>query len=175
MRHALLILMEKRCGELSRVLGLFTARGYNVESLTVAETADPSVSQMTLVTTGDDRAIGQLVKRVDKQVRVLRVLDLTAFEHVERRLALVRMKAEVSPTLAEVLNLVCLNRLKLIGVSADSLTFEATGDGDQVSELIQLLSGLGIGDIACTGAVAMPDRANAADENHGAASKTTFD
>jgi len=175
MRRTLSIWMEKRCGELPRVLGLFAARGYNIESLTVAETADPSVSQMTLVTRGDDRAIEQIVKRIDKQVRVLKVLDLTACEHVERRLALVRVKAGLSPTLAEVLNLVCLNRLRLVAVSGDSLTFEATGDGEQVSEVFQLLSGLGIADIACTGAVAMPEQATAGDENQCAASKMSVD
>ena len=171
MRHTLSILLEKRCGELSRVLGLFTARGYNIESLTVAETLDPSVSQMTLVTTGDDRAIEQIVKRIDKQVRVLKVLDLTGLEHIERGLALVKIKAEISPALMEVLGLVSLNRLKLIEVSGDNLTFEAAGDWDQVTEVIQMLTELGIRDIVRTGPVTMAGQVSAADGNQCAASK----
>jgi len=175
MKHTLSILVEKRCGELSRILGLFTARGYNIESLTVAETLDPSVSQMTLVTMGDDRAIEQIVKRIDKQVRVLKVTDLTGREYTERGLALVKVKAEVGPALVEVLNLVSLNRLRLIGVSEDSFTFEATGNWDQVSEVIRLLSDLGIRDIVRSGTVTMTGQEETSEANHCAKATMNFD
>src|SRR3954466_11767372 len=93
MRHTLSILVENRLGELSRIVGLFSARGYNIESLTVAETLDPNVSRMTLVTRGDDDTIEQIRRQLDKQVRVLKAVDMTSLKHIEREMALINVAA----------------------------------------------------------------------------------
>ena len=157
MRRTLSIWVENRSGELSRIVGLFTARGYNIESLTVAETSDRSVSLVTVVTTGTDHAIEQIVKRVDKQVCVLKALDVTDLRHAEREMAVVSVKLNVGQALREVLQLVVRNRLKLVDVLQDSLTLEATGDWAAINEIIALLSSLGIREIVRSGAVAVAD------------------
>jgi len=105
MRHTLSILVENRFGELSRVVGLFSARGYNIESLTVAETLDPKLSRLTLVTIGDDAAIERITRQLDKQVRVMKVEDVTATPHIEREMALINVKAAAGPARQEVLSL----------------------------------------------------------------------
>src|SRR5207248_9626154 len=94
MRHTLSILVENHYGELARIVGLFSARGYNIESLTVAETLDKGISCVTLVTSGDDRTIEQIVKQVDKLVRVLHVSDLTGSSHFQRELVLINVKTD---------------------------------------------------------------------------------
>ncbi len=157
MRRTLSIWVENRSGELSRIVGLFAARGYNIESLTVAETPDRSVSLITVVTTGTDHAIEQIVKRVDKQVCVLKALDVTDLRHAEREMAVVSVRVNAGPALREVLQLVARNRLKLVDVSEDSLTLEATGDWAAINEIIALLSSLGIREIVRSGAVALAD------------------
>jgi acetolactate synthase-1/3 small subunit len=155
MRHTLSILVENRFGELSRIVGLFSARGYNIESLTVAETLDPMVSRMTLVTTGDDQAIDKIVRQLEKQVRVLEVVDMTGLKHIEREMALINVKAEAGPARQEVLSLVGIFRAKVVDVSGDGIIIEATGDWSKVSALIELLRPLGIREIVRTGTVAI--------------------
>ena len=155
MRHTLSILVENRFGELSRIVGLFSARGYNIESLTVAETLDRSVSRMTLVTTGDDETIEKIVRQLDKQVRVLKVVDMTGFKHIEREMALINVRAEAGPSRQEVLSLVGIFRAKVVDVSADGIVVEATGDWGKVSALIELLKPLGVREIVRTGTVAI--------------------
>jgi acetolactate synthase I/III small subunit len=155
MRHTLSILVENRFGELSRIVGLFSARGYNIESLTVAETLDPVVSRMTLVTAGDDKAIEQITRQLDKQVRVLKVEDLTARKHIEREMALIHVKAEAGPARQEVLSLAGIFRAKVVDVSNEAIIIEATGDWGKVSALIDLLKPLGIREIVRTGTVAI--------------------
>lgn len=155
MRHTLSIWVENRSGELSRIVGLFAARGYNIQSLTVAETPDPSVLLITLVTTGNEHAIEQIVQRVDKQVRVLKAMDVSGLQHTEREMALVSVEADIGAVLREVLQLVVLNRLKLVAVSENSVTLEATGNWHGVNELIALLSSLGVGEIVRSGTVAL--------------------
>lgn len=157
MRRTLSVWVENRSGELSRIVGLFTARGYNIESLTVAETPDPNVSLITVVTTGTDHAIEQIVKRVDKQVRVLKALDVTDLQHAEREMALVSVKAKVGAAVREALQLIVQNRLRLVDVSEDSITLEASGDRAAINEIIALLSSLGIQEIVRSGAVALAD------------------
>ncbi len=164
MRHTLSILVENRFGELSRIVGLFSARGYNIESLTVAETLDPSVSRMTLVTTGDDQTIEKIVRQLDKQVRVLKVVDMASFRHIEREMALINVKAEAGPARQEVLSLVGVFRAKVVDVSNDGVIIEATGDWSKVSALIELLTPLGIREIVRTGTVAIARLSERADE-----------
>jgi acetolactate synthase-1/3 small subunit len=155
MRHTLSILVENRFGELSRIVGLFSARGYNIESLTVAETLDPLISRMTLVTTGNDETIRQITRQLDKQVRVLEAVDMTGFSHIEREMALINVKAEAGPERQEVLSLAGIFRAKVVDVSSDGLIIETTGDWSKVSALIELLKPLGIREIVRTGAVAI--------------------
>jgi acetolactate synthase I/III small subunit len=155
MRHTLSIMVENRFGELSRIVGLFSARGYNIESLTVAETLDPKVSRMTLVTTGNDETIKQITRQLDKQVRVLEATDMTGFAHIEREMALINVKAEAGVARQEVLSLVNIFRAKVVDVSNDGIIVEATGDWAKVSALIELLKPLGIREIVRTGTVAI--------------------
>lgn len=155
MRHTLSVLVENRFGELSRIVGLFSARGYNIESLTVAETLDPTLSRVTLVTTGNDQIIEQIVKQLNKQVRVLTVLDLTGHKHVEREMALINVKTSPGPERQELLSLVSIFRAKVVDVSSDGLIIEATGDGNKVRAFIDLLKPYGIRDIVRTGTVAI--------------------
>ncbi|HJZ68637.1 MAG TPA: acetolactate synthase small subunit [Blastocatellia bacterium] len=155
MRHTLSILVENRFGELSRIVGLFSARGYNIETLTVAETLDHGVSRMTLVTTGDDETIEKITRQLDKQIRVLKVVDMTEFRHIEREMVLINVKAEAGPDRQEVLSLVGIFRAKVVDVSNDGIIIEATGDWNKVSAFIELLKPLGIREIVRTGAVAI--------------------
>ena len=155
MRHTLSIMVENKFGELSRIVGLFSARGYNIESLTVAETLDPKVSRMTLVTTGNDETIKQITRQLDKQVRVLEAVDMTGFAHIEREMALINVKAEAGVERQEVLSLVNIFRAKVVDVSSDGIIVEATGDWAKVSALIELLKPLGVREIVRTGAVAI--------------------
>ncbi len=155
MRHTLSILVENRFGELSRIVGLFSARGYNIESLTVAETLDPKISRMTLVTTGNDETIEQITRQLEKQVRVIEAVDMTGFSHIEREMALINVRAEAGPARQEVLSLASIFRAKVVDVSSDGIIVEATGDWAKVSALIELLKPLGIREIVRTGAVAI--------------------
>jgi acetolactate synthase-1/3 small subunit len=155
MRHTLSILVENRFGELSRIVGLFSARGYNIETLTVAETLDHGVSRMTLVTTGDDETIEKITRQLDKQIRVLKVEDMTEFRHIEREMVLINVKAHAGPERQEVLSLVAIFRAKVVDVSNDGIIIEATGDWNKVSAFIELLKPLGIREIVRTGAVAI--------------------
>ncbi|HWO02739.1 MAG TPA: acetolactate synthase small subunit [Blastocatellia bacterium] len=155
MRHTLSILVENRFGELSRIVGLFSARGYNVESLTVAETLDPKIARVTLVTTGSDQTIEQITGQLNKQVRVLEAVDMTGFKHIEREMALINVTAGMGPARQEVLSLAGIFRAKVVDVSRDGIIIEATGDWAKVSALIELLKPLGIRDIVRTGAVAI--------------------
>jgi acetolactate synthase-1/3 small subunit len=155
MRHTLSIVVENRFGELSRIVGLFSARGYNIESLTVAETLDPDVSHITLVTSGNDHVVEQILKQVDKQVRVLGVLDVTDVTHVKREMALIKVEVESAAALAGVVNLVMTHDLKLVDLSECGAIIEATGDWEQVSEIIRLLKEFGVREVSRSGAVAI--------------------
>lgn len=155
MRHTLSIMVENRFGELSRIVGLFSARGYNIESLTVAETLDPKVSRMTLVTTASDEMMEQITRQLNKLVRVIEAVDMTGFKHIEREMALINVTAEAGPARQEVLSLAAIFRAKVVDVSKDGIIIEATGDWAKVSALIELLEPLGIRAIVRTGAVAI--------------------
>lgn len=173
MRHILSILVENRGDDLARLLGLFRARGYPIESLTVAETTDPDLLRITLVTRGQDSRIEQIIKRIDNQVRVLQVLDLTALPATERELALVCVKAEVSPTLLEILKLISTNHMRLTDVSASHLTLEATGDSNAVNEIIQRITALGVGAIVRGGTVAITNASPSTTANRAMAADVT--
>jgi len=158
MRHTLSILVENRYGELARIVGLFSARGYNIESLTVAETLDPAVSCVTMVTSGDDRTIEQIVKQVNKLIRVLNVTDLTGTPHLEREMVLINVRAGSNVAFQAVLSLVSQNQLRVAEVMDDGLIIEATGKWEQMNDLVRQLVPFGIRGIVRTGTVALAKR-----------------
>ena len=154
MRHTISVLVENEFGVLARVAGLFSGRGFNIESLTVAETLDPTVSRITLVTNGDDQVLAQVEKQLEKLVPVIKVTDFTETPHVERELVLVKVAAD-DKTRSELLNIVELFRAKIVDVSRRSYIVEATGAEDKINALIELLKPIGIKEIVRTGKVAM--------------------
>ena len=165
MRHTLSILVENRFGELARIVGLFSARGYNIESLTVAETLDPKISGVTLVTSGDDHTIEQITKQLNKQIRVLSVRDLTMLQHIEREMALVHVNASGRDGRQEVMRLVDIFRAKVIDVSETALTVESTGNRSKVNALLEMLGPFGIQEMVRAGTVAIPKLAATASVN----------
>ncbi|HEY2974589.1 MAG TPA: acetolactate synthase small subunit [Pyrinomonadaceae bacterium] len=156
MRHTLSILVENRSGELARIVGLFSARGYNIESLTVAETLDPQISRVTLVTSGDDQTVEQITKQLNKQIRVLSVTDLTMFDHIEREMALIHVNAAGGNERQQVMHLVDIFRARVIDVSERALTIETTGDRPKVNALLGLLVPFGIHEMVRAGTLAIP-------------------
>ncbi len=154
MRHTISVLVENEFGVLSRVAGLFSGRGFNIESLSVAETLDPTVSRITLVTRGDDQVLEQVEKQLNKLISVIKVTDFTETEHVERELVLLKVAAD-ERTRGEVVNIVDIFRGKIIDVSRKSYIVEVTGTEDKIAALIELLKPIGIKEIVRTGKVAM--------------------
>ena len=130
--------MENEAGALSRVAGLFSARGYNIESLTVAPTEDPSLSRMTLVTRGNDEIIEQITKQLNKLIDVVKLVDLTEGVHIEREMMLVKAAA-VGDARDEVKRLSDIFRGNIVDVTERSYTIELTGDGDKLDAFLQAL------------------------------------
>jgi len=154
MRHTLSVLLQNKPGVLSRVTGLFSGRGFNIESLSVAPTLENEVSCLTLVTRGDDAIIEQITKQLHKLIDVIKVTDMSEHEFVEREMALIRVKAEAS-TRAEVLRVVDIFRGKVVDVSPKSYAVEVTGSPTKIRAIIDILRPIGIQEIVRTGAVAM--------------------
>ncbi len=154
MRHTISVLVENQFGVLARVAGLFSGRGFNIESLTVAETLDPQVSRLTLVTRGDDQVLAQITQQLNKLINVIKVIDFIDARHVERELALIKVRAD-RENRAEVSQIIDIFRGSIIDVSPESFLIEVTGDEDKISALLHLLRPLGIEEIARTGTVAM--------------------
>jgi len=136
MRHIISMLLENEAGALARVAGLFSARGYNIESLTVAPTEDPSLSRLTLVTSGNDEIIEQITKQLNKLIDVVKLVDLTEGAHIEREMMLVKVRAEGSETRAELKRLVDIFRGRIIDVTERTYTVEMTGTGDKLDAFI---------------------------------------
>ena len=154
MRHTISVLVENEFGALARVAGLFSGRGFNIESLSVAETLDPTVSRITLVTRGDDQVLEQIEKQLNKLICVIKVTDFTETEHVERELVLIKVAADERAR-GELTSIVNIFRAKIIDVSRRSYIVEITGTEDKIQALIELLKPLGIKEIVRTGKVAM--------------------
>jgi len=138
MRHILSLLMENETGALSRVAGLFSARAYNIESLTVAPTEDPTVSRMTLVTSGSGEVIEQITKHLNKLVDVIKVIDLNESRHIERELMLIKLQAK-GENREEIKRLVDIFRGRIIDVTEKTFTVEMTGAGDKLDAFINAL------------------------------------
>jgi len=153
-RHILSILVENQPGVLSRVAGLFSGRGFNIESLCVAETMDPEVSRITLVTNGDMGVVEQIKKQLNKLVDVLKVVDFTGGDSVEREMALVKVRAKPENR-AEILRMVDIFRSRVVDVGAEYYTVELTGDKGKMMAFLNLLKPMGIKEIARTGALAL--------------------
>jgi len=158
MKHTLSVILRNKPGVLSRVTGLFSGRGFNIESLCVAETLDPEVSCLTLVTKGDENIIEQITKQLHKLIDVLKVADITDKAYVEREMVLLRVKAE-SHTRAEVLRIIDIFRGKVVDVSQKSYAIEVTGAASKIEACIDILRPIGIKEIVRTGTIAMA-RAN---------------
>ncbi|MBI4379302.1 MAG: acetolactate synthase small subunit [Nitrospinae bacterium] len=154
MRHTISVLVENKFGVLSRIAGLFSGRGFNIESLSVAESLDPKVSRMTVVTRGDDKVIEQVTKQLNKLVDVIKVIDHTEEKFVDRELALIKVNAE--PQLREeILRITEIFRGKVVDVSPKTYTVEVTGDEEKVDAFIEMVKPLGVKEIARTGRIAM--------------------
>jgi acetolactate synthase-1/3 small subunit len=154
MRHTISVLVENRFGVLSRVSGLFSGRGFNIESLTVAETQDPQVSRMTIVTRGEDRIIEQINKQLNKLIDVIKVMDVTADDYVERELVLVKLNAE-EKNRAEILRITDIFRGKVVDAATKCYTVEITGSDNKVRAFLEMVRPLGIQEVARTGKVAI--------------------
>ncbi|HKJ87497.1 MAG TPA: acetolactate synthase small subunit [Gammaproteobacteria bacterium] len=155
MRRVISVLLENEAGALSRVAGLFSARGYNIEGLSVAPTDDEEVSRMTIVTWGDDQIIEQIVKQLRKLVEVIKVTDLSEGPHVEREMVLLKVQAESGEERAEVKRIADIYRSRIIDVTDSSYTLEVTGDGQKVQSLLELFEPAQVVEVVRTGTIAV--------------------
>jgi len=149
-RHILSLLVENEAGALSRISGLFSARAYNIESLTVAPTEDATVSRMTIVTTGSDEIVEQIQKQLNKLVDVIRVVDLSESEHIERELMLVKVSAK-GPAREEMKRVTEIFRGRIIDVTDTTYTIEITGDGEKLDAFLKALDSSLILEVVRTG------------------------
>jgi acetolactate synthase-1/3 small subunit len=139
MRHIISILMENESGALARVANLFSARGYNIESLTVAPTEDPTLSRMTLVTRGSDEIIEQITKQLNKLIDVVKLVDLTEGTHLEREMMLIKLRAERTMR-EEIKRMVDIFRGKIIDVTDTSYTVELTGVANKLNAFVEAVN-----------------------------------
>jgi len=152
LRHTISVLVANEFGVLSRISGLFSGRGFNIESLTVAETLDPSVSRMTIITRGNDKVIEQVNKQLNKLISVIKVHDFTGEDHIERELAMIKVTSKAESR-AEILSIVEIFRGRIVDISPRSYTIEITGDRDKIQAITDLLRPFGIKEIARTGSL----------------------
>src|SRR6476620_1400810 len=151
MRHIISLLMENEAGALSRVAGLFSSRGYNIESLTVAATEDATLSRMTLVTTGSDDVIEQITKQLNKLIEVVKVVDLSDGDHIERELMLIKVRA-VGKDREEIKRMADIFRGRIIDVTDKSYTIELTGTGSKLDAFLEAIERSAILETVRTGA-----------------------
>jgi acetolactate synthase-1/3 small subunit len=154
MRHTLSVLVENRHGVLTRVAGMFSRRGYNIDSLTVGVTEDPTISRMTIVVKGDDEVLEQVTKQLNKLIEVIRVTDLKNEDTVERELAMIKVRSDVSSR-SEIMQIADIFRARIIDVAPKSMTIEITGDDTKIEAIEQLLRPFGIKEMVRTGKIAM--------------------
>jgi len=153
-KHIFSMLVDNQPGVLSRVVGLFSGRGFNIESLCVAETTDPLVSRITLVTKGDTLVIEQIEKQLNKLINVIKIRDLTGPESVKREMALICVRARPEHR-AEILRIVDIFRCKVVDAGLEHYIIEITGDEGKMSAILNLLKPMGIKKIARTGTIAL--------------------
>jgi len=155
MRHTISILVENKFGALTRVAGMFSGRGYNIDTLNVGPTHDPTVSRMTIVTRGDDATVEQIIKQLNKLVDVLKVVDVSDGEFIDRELVLVKVGV-TAESRAEVIQITDIFRAKIVDVQAKSLTIEITGNESKVEKFLELMKNFGVLDLTRTGRIALP-------------------
>ncbi len=155
MRHTISVLVENKFGVLTRVAGLFSGRGYNIDTLNVGPTHDPKFSRMTIVTTGDEATLEQIVKQLNKLPNVLKVQNFGEGEFVDRELVLVKVGVD-SKSRAEVMQITDIFRAKIVDVQPKSLTIEITGNDSKVEKFINLMNSFGVTELTRTGKAAMP-------------------
>ena len=148
------MLVENEFGVLSRIAGLFSGRGFNIDSLAVAETLDPSVSRLTLRTSGDEAVLEQITKQLNKLITVIKVVDFGEGDHVERELVLIKVTAD-QRTRAEVMSIVNIFRAKVVDVGPKEVIVEMTGDEEKIGAIMALLAPIGVKEIARTGKAAL--------------------
>lgn len=155
MRHIVSLLVENEAGALSRISGLFSARGYNIESLTVATTEDPTLSRMTIVTAGSNRVIEQITKQLNKLVDVVKLQDVTEGNFIEREIMFVKVKAEGEPQRAAVHRLADIFRARIIDVTETTFCIELTGSGDKLEAYIKAMHENNIIEVVRSGSMAI--------------------
>ena len=155
MRHTISVLVENKFGVLTRVAGMFSGRGYNIDSLNVAPTHDPKLSRMTLVARGDDATVEQIVKQLQKLINVIEVTDFRDYEYVDRELVLVKVKVS-GKSRSEVMQITDIFRAKIADVQPKSMTIEVTGNENKVTKFIELMENFGVIELTRTGKVALP-------------------
>jgi acetolactate synthase-1/3 small subunit len=153
-RHTISVLVENKFGVLTRVAGLFSGRGYNIDTLNVAPTQDPTASRMTIVTRGDDATLEQIIKQLNKLPEALEVTDFHEGEYVDRELVLVKVGVD-SKTRADVMQITDIFRAKIVDVQPRNLTVEITGSEDKVSKFLELMKPYGVKALTRTGKVAL--------------------
>ncbi|WAM34229.1 acetolactate synthase small subunit [Caldicellulosiruptor morganii] len=154
MKYTLSVLVENHPGVLSRVAGLFSRRGFNIDSLAVGVTEDPAISRMTIVVNGDDYIVEQVTKQLNKLIDVIKVKKLDPKEAVERELALIKVNAS-SQTRSDIIQITEIFRANIVDVSKETLTIEISGDEDKIDALIELLKQYGIREVVRTGLIAI--------------------
>ena len=157
MKHIISVLVENKFGVLARVANLFSARGFNIDSLAVGETEDATVSRMTIVVAGDERILEQVTKQLYKLIDVIKVQDLTKEDFLDRELVLIKVTASGDKR-SEVMQIVDIFRANIVDVNTRSVVVEMTGDRNKIQALINLLAPFGIKEITRTGRIAMARR-----------------
>ncbi len=155
MRHTISVLVENKFGVLTRVAGMFSGRGYNIDSLNVAPTHDPERSRMTVVARGDDATVEQIVKQLQKLVNVIKVTDFRDYEYVDRELVLVKVKVS-GKSRSEVMQITDIFRAKIVDIQPKNMTIEVTGNENKVTKFVKLMENFGVMDLTRTGKVALP-------------------
>ncbi len=154
-RHTFAVLVENKFGVLGRITGLFSARGFNIESLSVAETEDDTISRITLVTSGNENILEQVNKQLNRLIDVIKVTDLSEEDHVDRELVMIKVHAETEIMRSEVLRLADIFRAKIVDVTPKTYVLEVTGDEGKIRAVIELLKPLGIKEVVRTGKIAI--------------------
>jgi|TARA_B100000959_G_scaffold222040_1_gene234983 acetolactate synthase-1/3 small subunit len=155
MRHTISVLVENTFGTLTRVSGMFSGRGYNIDSLNVAPTHNCEFSRMTIVTRGDDATVEQIVRQLEKLVNVIEITDFREHEYIDRELVLVKVKVNAK-TRAEVMQITDIFRAKIVDVQSKSMAIEVTGNENKVNKFVHLMDNFGVIDLTRTGKVALP-------------------
>ena len=154
MRHTISVLVENKFGVLTRVAGLFSGRGYNIDTLNVGLTQDPAVSRMTIITHGDEATLEQIIKQLNKLPDVLKVVNFGEGEFVDRELVLVKVSVD-SQSRAEVMQITDIFRAKIVDVQPKSLTIEVTGNDSKVDKFVDLMQSFGVTELTRTGKIAV--------------------